>query len=72
LSALGGLQRCPGCGLPEFGCLAGLRGALPGLAGTGAGRIVDLGGGFIDGVGWYDVFGTEVPGAGLQRFFGLG
>jgi len=72
LNALGGLQRCLGCDLPEYGRSPGLPSALAELASTGADRIADLGGGLIDVVSLYDAFGIKVPDAGLQRFFGLG
>jgi pimeloyl-ACP methyl ester carboxylesterase len=72
LSALGGLQRCLDCDLPEYGRSPGLPSALPELASTGADRIADLGGGLIDVVGLDDAFRTKVPDAGLQRFFVLG
>jgi len=72
LSARGGLQRCLDCDQPGYRRSPGLPSALAELASTGADRVADLGGGLIDVVGPYDAFGIKVPGAGLQRFFGLG
>jgi hypothetical protein len=52
LSALGGLQRCPGCDPPEYGRSPCLPSALPELGSTG---------GPIDVVGLYDVSGSRFP-----------